>query len=171
MSNQQRNKKAMFCYGIPIKDDDKETFKQNCKTNINIMSKIAKAKNYEFEVIPFSELYNGDVSKLDLFYFTGHGNNFCISDCSNTLDTLFDNLNKNKSQKIIILDACTGKYLQEKTFPENLKVIGGEKIYDSVSLAKLLYDAILCRDKEFRDLTEHTFKDMSINYSWVKVEN
>jgi hypothetical protein len=165
-------KKAIFCYGTPLEREDKKMFEQNCDRNLSIMSEIAKVKNYEFNIIPFSKLYLEIKEKeIDLIYFTGHGNNFCISNLSEKLDSFFEILNKDGSKKIVILDACTKDYISKTTFPQNIKVLGAEKIYDSRSLAKILYDAVLCRNNELEDLTKQTFKDMTPNYSWVNVKN
>lgn len=161
-------KKAIFCYGTPVENENKERFEKNCQTNLSIMSEIAEALGYEYEIVPFKKL-DFNFNEKSLVYFTGHGNNFLISDYQNNLDDFFEAVSKEKSKKVIILDACTREYIQTKDFPKHIKVIGGNEIYDSASLAKLLYDAILCRKKKLKDITKKTFEEMK--YHWVKVKN
>lgn len=177
-------KKALLVYGKPIKVDDKEKFKKNTLLNLNLISEIAKRENYEQEAVFIDDAYDklksyNPKSDSFLFYFTGHANKKNLGDKKiffgkkYKTNKILDLISRIEGKKLILLDACTGNYKGGENFeilniPSNSKIISAREIYDHISLAKILYDAIIFRGKKLENITEQTFEDMKHNWVYFK---
>lgn len=165
-------KKALFVYGNPIPQDDKKKFDENCKKDIKLMSEIAEASGYNIEQKGISEfdleMKNYENSESFLFYFTGHANNYVFGDGFKSLNSLFYSIKKINGKKIVVLDACTGEFMNKLNLPKDTTLFGASKIYPALSLAKLLYEAVIYRRKNLEEINKSVFDEMKQNWVYFK---
>ena len=170
-------KKAILVKGEPVLLDDLEEFKTSNKRNIDLMTEIALAEGYDTQYVSLENMIKtierSSNSDKFLFYFTGHSNKENIGTFDYKTNDVLKAMNLIEGNKIIILDSCSGKYKGNESFealniPRNSTIIGAEEVYNSKSLAKLLYDAIIFRKNKLEDINKNTFDEMKHNWVYFK---
>lgn len=164
-------KRALLFGGESLSKDNPFEFEKKRREDLKLISEIAGSSGYKvdktLDVNVMNNLGKYHDSDSFLFYFTGHASNLIFGRYS--LNSFFDSLKKIKGKKMVILDACTKEYVNEKIFPKDTRVIGAHDVYPSMSLAKLLYGAVIFRGKKLEEVDKKTFEEMKHN--WVYVGN
>ncbi len=170
-------KKAILVKGEPIIIDDLDEFNVNSKRNVSLMSEISIQEGYEVQYATLDKMIKAIRRSIDaekfIFYFTGHANKEHIGTLNYKTNSVLEAMKEIPGEKLIVLDSCSGDYRGGRDFealnvPENSRIITAKEIYDSKSLAKLLYDAVILRKIKLDEVDKKTFEEMKHNWVYFK---
>jgi hypothetical protein len=170
------NKIAIFTKGIPLVNEDPEKFNRDSNLNFNIIKEILDKEGYLIREASLDEIvhYWGpstfDKDSDILFYFTGHANGTYVGTFDFKIQDVLNFFIPFNGKKYLILDACAGRTnFDLHDFPQNSITLTANSVYNSKSIAKLLYDFTIVRGNKLEDLSQDKFNELKLD--WVKCVN